>query len=555
MNTKKLIICIICLFGCFVGFGQQDTIRTENIEVVKEYTPFVEDGKKETFQPILPQITPSDKDNLNYNLPSEFIQTQYEPDELQPLPYIGEGQRTIRSIYVKGGYGTNENPLIQFAINGMQDDNYTIGARGGFHSLAGDLIEQKMSETHLEVFGTKEITGATLNASVGYDGLTNHLFGFDQTAFDPNTNVDFKKKYNIIDANIGLESSNTDVWAVRHNTQVNGHLLSENLAGYDETQIGIETTVSKRLFDGLDAKLMAGIATRTSKNESITTNGLNEQKETLLNLTPVFEPTINGIDLAFGASVNNDNEHDTKIFPHITAEIPMSNETYTFFAGWTGRTMMNSYRELQSINPWLGNQAFTRNYTKEIRTPAGIRGNINEQFSFSASVSQEITRNAIFWLNTNQADQAEFQVNSFFQPRFEEKLTSWKPEINANFQFGETVGVVADFAYNFFDSEEFEVTYLPELEAELGLQVRPIQQLTINGGFQALTGIQYAFQDGETGNLDGIFNANLGGSFDLNDRFALFIDANNLTNTEFERWKNYPVVGTNVLAGIVFSLE
>lgn len=555
MRLQQIIYTAIGLTASFVSFGQQDTIRTENIEIVKEYTPFVEDGNKETFQPVLPEIQPAQKGNLNYNLPSEFVETQYEPDELQPLPFTDLDEKSVRSVYVKGGYGTNENPLLKFALNALENDNYTVGARGGFHALSGDLIEQEMSETHLEVFGTKEITGATLNASIGYERLSNQLFGFDQALFEPTANVDLQKRYNIVDANFGLESASTDLWSIRHNTQINGHILNENLAGFDENQIGIETTISKRLFEGLDAKLLAGIATRNSKNESITTNGLEEQNETLVNITPIFEPTVNGIKLALGASINNDDANDTRIFPHINVEIPLSNDTYTFFAGWTGRTIMNSYRELQGINPWLGDQVFTRNYTKEIRTPVGIRGNVNEQFSFSASVSQEVSRNAILWTNTDQANQAAFQSNSFFQPRFEERLTTWKPEVNGNFQLGESVGIVADIAYNIYDTEQFEVTYLPELEAELDLQVKPIEQLTINGGIQALTGIESVSLDGVTEDLDNIFNANLGAAFDLNDQFAIFLDANNLTNNQFERWRNYPVVGTNILGGIVFSLN
>jgi len=553
MRLQQLITTAFCLSIASFGFSQQDTIRTEKIEIVKEYTPFVEDGKKETFQPVLPEINSTRKENLNYNLPSEFVQTQYEPDELQPLPFTDKNTRSSRSIYIKGGYGTAKNPLLQFAINGMEDNNYTVGARGGFHSVNGDLIEQQMSEIHVEIFGTKEITGSTLNASIGYDGLNNNLFGFDQLNFEPTTSFDFNKNYNIVNANIGLESASTDEWSLKHNTQINGHVLNENLADFDETQIGINTTVSKQVLDGLNAKLLAGIATRSSKNDSFI--GDFDQNETLLNLTPIVEPTINGVDLSLGASINNDNENGTKIFPHISAEIPFSNNAFTFFAGWTGNTVMNSYRELQSINPWLGDQSLTRNYTKEVITPAGIRGSLNEQFSFSASVSREVTRNAIVWINTNQTNQEPFQSNSFFEPRFEEKLTNWKPELNANFQFGETVGVVADVAYNIYSQEQFEVTYLPELDAELGFIVKPFDQLTLNGGLQALSGIQYEFIDGETGDLDSIFNANIGGSYDLNNRFAIFIDANNLTNTEFERWRNYPVIGTNVLAGIVFSLD
>jgi len=557
MKNQSIIYCIVLLFVGISASAQQDTIRTDDIEIVKEYTPFVEDGKKQQFQPVMPQIEATDRGNLSYDLPSAFVETQYEPDELQPLPFDQASQRTIRSGYLKGGYGSASNPLVQLALNAMEDENYTIGVRGGFQAVDGDdLIAQSMSDAKLDVFATKELTNATLDAGIGYHRNENSLYGFDQTNFGLNQDFESDKVFNIISGSIGIESAIPDVDAIRHKTHVNFNLLSENLTDLSESQVGLETVLSKRIMDGLDASLAGDITTRTSKNDNHVDTEFQEQKETVLNLTPSFKPTISGVDLELGASINNDEQHEVKIFPHISAEVPMTNNAFTFFAGWTGRTIMNGYDELQQVNPRLSSQVTTRNYTKEIRTPAGIRGNLSEQFSFSASVSQEVTKEATLWMNTTDPEQADFQTNSVFQPVFEEKLVSWKPQFNANFQFGEAVSIVTDVAYNFYETDTFTEAFgLPDLDAELGLQVRPIDRLELNGGFEAFSGVDYMLTDGQTGTLDAVFNANLGASFDLNDRFAIFIDANNLANSNVERWKNYIGVGTNILGGIVFSFE
>ena len=59
--------------------------------------------------------------------------------------------------------------------------------------------------------------------------------------------------------------------------------------------------------------------------------------------------------------------------------------------------------------------------------------------------------------------------------------------------------------------------------------------------------------NGETGlaqDLDDIFDMNLGGQYDINDRFDVFLQVNNLFGKEYQRWLNYPSRGLQALAGV-----
>jgi len=53
--------------------------------------------------------------------------------------------------------------------------------------------------------------------------------------------------------------------------------------------------------------------------------------------------------------------------------------------------------------------------------------------------------------------------------------------------------------------------------------------------------------------LNTLFDVNLGGQYEITDKFSGFLNINNILNNERERFNNYPSVGLNFLAGIILK--
>jgi outer membrane receptor protein involved in Fe transport len=49
------------------------------------------------------------------------------------------------------------------------------------------------------------------------------------------------------------------------------------------------------------------------------------------------------------------------------------------------------------------------------------------------------------------------------------------------------------------------------------------------------------------------FDFNAGASYQINDQFNVWFNGNNLFNSHYERWHNYPSMGLNVLGGIMIK--
>ena len=63
-------------------------------------------------------------------------------------------------------------------------------------------------------------------------------------------------------------------------------------------------------------------------------------------------------------------------------------------------------------------------------------------------------------------------------------------------------------------------------------------------------GVPYLDEDGEAGNLNGLFDLSFGADYQVAKNFGIFLNLNNVAANKRERWVNYPTYGINVLGGI-----
>jgi outer membrane receptor protein involved in Fe transport len=63
-------------------------------------------------------------------------------------------------------------------------------------------------------------------------------------------------------------------------------------------------------------------------------------------------------------------------------------------------------------------------------------------------------------------------------------------------------------------------------------------------------GVSYLNQTQQLERLNGVFDLNLGVSYDYNKTFGFFLNINNVTSARYFRWYNYPTYGFNVLGGL-----
>ena len=105
--------------------------------------------------------------------------------------------------------------------------------------------------------------------------------------------------------------------------------------------------------------------------------------------------------------------------------------------------------------------------------------------------------------------------------------------------------------YNYKMATLAEAWHRPNFKAALNTTIFPVDKLTVTtdvyylGGLMALNG-----ETTEVFELDDIIDLNLGARYEINDRFGVFLQMNNLLGKEYERYLNYPSRGIQFLGGL-----
>ena len=122
---------------------------------------------------------------------------------------------------------------------------------------------------------------------------------------------------------------------------------------------------------------------------------------------------------------------------------------------------------------------------------------------------------------------------------------------------------------NFISQDKFTITGALDLNAYTGLKdnaepwgLVPLKltgslrwnafkQVLFKGDIFAFSGAKALLSNGEMKNMKGGTDLSAGAEFKINQQFSAWLDFNNILNSKYERWNNYPVYGLQVIGGVI----
>ena len=75
------------------------------------------------------------------------------------------------------------------------------------------------------------------------------------------------------------------------------------------------------------------------------------------------------------------------------------------------------------------------------------------------------------------------------------------------------------------------------------------KQVLLKSDFWAYSSSPYLLKNNVQGTSNGGVDLSVGAEVAVTKKISVWLDVNNLLNNKYERWRNYPVYGLNVLAG------
>ena len=522
-----------------------DTLVLENERIID-----VIDSEKPFLTPPSRNIQPPSASSFNYQSLDRYMYTDYKPRPPKIRPLEPLRKEDYNDNMIKLGFGRYITPLAQLYLNSGEDRYSNYGLEFNHLSAHNDEVEfRKFRQDYGNIYGSyqnkfNQIGGllhvyntqyfnyadttaiSTLDAfedSIKMSYTHVDLTGYIKTLVNP----DLPYAYNIA-ANIQLHQDKRDNSEFHATIKPSGSLLFTD-------QVSLNTDIQ---FTYTKADI----------------NSVS-QNRTYFTLSPVLQYQNDQLLIKAGInfdSYNNDIDPESESFfgPEVELNFAVVPEELTAFAGYTGGIQYNTLYNLMADNRFLGRDVEILPSIEKLHVYGGIRGNVASRFNYSAKVFfKRIENQPIFTVPIDGA---------YFSTSYDSLMEVLGVHAELNFILNETTRLGAAINYNNYtlsneDGDLPKYFHAPPLKFEAFGTYTWNDQLVVKATASFLSKTPMTQDAGE----DIIYRndlllLNLGMDYRIVPRFSVFLNINNLLNTNYQRWHNYDERPVDILGGFSF---
>jgi hypothetical protein len=548
INLTLAVSGIVCLlfmssFETLAQVGKDTTPQT--VTIVSAYKPQLRSVAKINFSA---SGLPADTSRFvrSYRVPVNELYFGYTAVETIALePERDSVPQSGRHFFVRAGYGNFSTPILKAGIHLGNVQKLYTNIYFDHTASKGSLPNQQWARSGLQGFVGYHTERHEWSAMVKSGMENRYLYGYagPQASYPKSPVQQFFREQvfqirmrNTAENRLGLQYQPLVEW--------NRFVKKDSLS---EQTIRIEAPFSKLIRDSLllTVSALADITSVQTKNRG---NRDTSFRNPLLVFNPAVEWKHKKINAHLGISgVSTNGEFN--FLPDIRVAYKSNNSRWGILAGWTGQVQKNTNRQLTQFNPFLITSTIQTN-TIETELYGGVQTSFLRYFRFSARIGLVRYKHfQLFLLDTLPGSQG-YQLSD--EPKMSNLRfqTSLSGELTERFSFQSQLVING---YTGLDNNSRAWNTLP-LEWTTAIRWLPISSLTLQADLYAFAGAQYILPDKTTGKMTGALDVGLSGEYRINSRWSAFIQGSNLLGKAYQRWQRYPVLGTQVLGGVVFRM-
>lgn len=519
-----------------------DTIPQKTVIVTSAFAPTLKKSAKINFSAGSP-LPSTDRPSFQYNVPAQNLFFTYESPALKPLAIsIDSIVHWENSNFVKVGYGNFTTPFLQAGISMGDGVHSVLNVFGKYTSSKGPLPFQQFSKTGLKAIGifNNEKNTQEWMGSLHFDGSTQYMYGFqpDSLVF---TKDQLRQRFTSFGGKIGVRNKTINAASISYNPSLSLGIFADNHSG-TETNFILDAPLSKsfgKIFS-FDLGLTADITSFKSDSTTINNN--------LYYLTPSVNFKTPNFILKVGLRPAWDNQVFSML-PNFSAEAKINDERFILVAGWIGYFNKTTYEYLAGLNPWI-QQPQTLLNTRMSEQYAGFKGSAGSHFTYNAKVSFIKYNNQPLFLNDSITGKSFDVVN-------EPTMKGIRLHGELGYTWQEKLSLLAAATFNQYSGLEVndKAWGLVPLQLTGTLRWQIFKDFLVKGDVFFWDGAPYMDALKESRKLDPAIDLNAGVEFTILPKLNAWVQLNNLFNNKYQRWNQYPVLGFNVQAGVIYSFS
>lgn len=567
MNKSKiyrLSALTIITASIIINGGRQLIAQTinEEVTVTAAYEPSIPDANKINIEPPESE-TAVPLPSMTYSNKPEQMLVSLKPESISAVKLVGEPLRKLYRNYVRAGVGTYTTPFFDLYAGSIRSKNLALGLHLKHLSSSGEIENYPIANNSLnmiEGYGMKFLDQHTLSGELGFRRNVVHHYGFLENEFNETSTLfsynysdkDLKQRFARINARVGITSNYDDETRLNHFAYI-GFKNINDLFDTRETNVTFNAGADKQFellsfTDNQTLGLNADVSYTNYKDSIIT------QNSTLVTLKPFISTNFNEYSLKAGLNVNfkMDSVSKAYLFPFAEGQLRIIEDAFVVHAGITGDVKRQNFDMLSDINPFV-QSLLPLDYTREKFTfYAGARTRISSFVDLSATVKSSSVENAYFFVN----DYSMIPFNRF--TLVHDDGTVLRARLEAQYHTAEHILIKAYAEYETWSLDELDHAYhMPDLKFGADAMYQ-IQNKIILRANVAARGKQFALTVDESDQyhsieLNGFADVSFGVEYRYTKLLSGFINFNNITNTRYYMWNNYPSYRFNLMGGVSYS--
>jgi hypothetical protein len=547
LNVVRILLLSFLVFSSKENNAQVKKNSVEEINITSSFKPsIVKTGKLEFF----PEIPLKDTLSFRFNYPFDAVsfKTPLSSFSLKPLAYqVPQRVDEKSNAFVKVGGGNLSTPYLSAGYQTRLSDN-TLSLGIDHISSKGNLQNQQYSNSKIiGQFKRQLADNQSFNINLGYQGDAYRNYGYDTSKFSFSED-ELKQRFNQFSFDAGFDLVAGDNASIFIKPDIQFDYLSTR-RGANEIDLQFRVPLTYAVDNNV--KLSANLDidyVRLSNESSVNYSTI------LVQLPLKVDYLIDGL-YASGGIVPVLKNNKVKL-------VPNAKLVYTFKEGTSVRLLggisnafnVNSLQKLYEINPFLISPDELTVF-QQTNYYAGFDWLNPKGLQLQAKLGFVKFKNLPLFINEGPAS-ADPSGKDFYVLN-ETASTAFFIESNLGYIFSGKLEFNSTLkAFSFQSQTQYVDPYgiLP-LELNLGLHWKPLQPLSLKMNGQLFGGNMAK----EAGKLPfrtkGIFDLGLAVDYNLNKKWTLWIDLNNIANTKYQRWNGYTSFGFNFLLGIKFKFN
>lgn len=550
------LVVVVFFFGWTQNqlHAQQDTLKQDNIVIVKDYEPTIIQSNKISLMPMnrdSVMITP----DINYILLNKRYETTFESDPIAAAKMKSEPLSKIYRTYVKAGLGNYLNHMIDYNYNNLRSRSWDyglivrhFGSDGGIQEFADNSFNRQQAL----LYGKKYLKKHTLSASGNFNHYKYQYYGFQPDSNLIEDSIDFAQRYIITGGNVVLKSFHKDSADLNYTISGKYNYLT-TLTGELEHNARVDAEFT-RFFNGHKFLLYA------SEDFNLANQITDTTYSNIVQLSPQIILQKNKVYAKVGLRAIMNTYGATEYFyfrPEVLFRYNIIKEYLVPYAGITGNATRLGLNGLFNENQFASAQSQLRNPV-DLTFFGGFRGNLGAKFAYNIMASQSKVNDMAFFIN----DTTLSLQNQFFTIYDTVNVFDLTGELS--YHFDSKLHVIARASYkNYVANNLLSAWQKPWLTAMITgsytLKDKYVFKTDVNfySTRTALTNVaannEYLGYGEYAITLPAFADWNVGFEYKYNTKVSAFVQLNNILANKYSVWNQYQVQRFNVLGGFTYK--